>query len=372
MMIVQQGFGPLANPVYGYLAFAAAMTVVLNGWAIWRVRVWNPSQQARPRREDVPTASIFNVEAAAAAASQSSTATPTAPAPLRSRAVWDNPIIWREMRTWAYGRKILVIRAAYGIMFLLAALAVIGAADGGAGPRGGAIVPLSLLCVLSLLLVNAQAVTAITSERDNRALDLLLVTDLTPREFVFGKLGGILYNTKEMIVAPLLLGVVLWWQGAMGLEGLVFFSGGLLVINLFVAMLGLHTGMAYGNSMLAVMVSLGTVFFLFVGVWICMQIMIAFRGDFFRQLPVFIALTIGGGTGLLVAIGVHNPSKAITLASYICPFATFYAITSFEVGNPGLVFFSVTATYGFATIAMLIPAIYEFDVATGRTTGGQE
>jgi hypothetical protein len=27
------------------------------------------------------------------------------------------------------------------------------------------------------------------------------------------------------------------------------------------------------------------------------------------------------------------------------------------------------ATYGFATAAMLIPAIYEFDVATGRTTG---
>jgi hypothetical protein len=29
-------------------------------------------------------------------------------------------------------------------------------------------------------------------------------------------------------------------------------------------------------------------------------------------------------------------------------------------------------TYGFATAAMLIPAISEFDVATGRTTGGEE
>ena len=30
------------------------------------------------------------------------------------------------------------------------------------------------------------------------------------------------------------------------------------------------------------------------------------------------------------------------------------------------------ATYGFTTAAMLVPAIYEFDVATGRTTPGDE
>ncbi len=35
--------------------------------------------------------------------------------------MWDNPIIWREMRTWAYGRKILVVRLAYLVLFALAA-----------------------------------------------------------------------------------------------------------------------------------------------------------------------------------------------------------------------------------------------------------
>ena len=44
--------------------------------------------------------------------------------------------------------------------------------------------------VLSLLLVAAQAATSITSERDVGALDLLLVTDLTPKEFIFGKLAA--------------------------------------------------------------------------------------------------------------------------------------------------------------------------------------
>ena len=29
----------------------------------------------------------------------------------KTRQVWDNPILWREIATWAYGRKVLVIRA---------------------------------------------------------------------------------------------------------------------------------------------------------------------------------------------------------------------------------------------------------------------
>src|SRR5262249_58037324 len=62
--------------------------------------------------------------------------------------------------------------------------------------------------ILSLLLVSAQAVTAITTERDLGALDLLLVTDITPKEFIFGKLWGVLYNTKEYIVPPLILAVI--------------------------------------------------------------------------------------------------------------------------------------------------------------------
>ncbi|HAY78629.1 MAG TPA: hypothetical protein DCY79_02345, partial [Planctomycetaceae bacterium] len=31
----------------------------------------------------------------------------------KHREVWDNPILWREVCTWAYGRKVLIIRLAY-------------------------------------------------------------------------------------------------------------------------------------------------------------------------------------------------------------------------------------------------------------------
>ena len=43
-------------------------------------------------------------------------------------------------------------------------------------------------------------------------------------------------------------------------------------------------------------------------------------------------------------------------------------ITTFLLGNYGAMFVVTALTYGFATAAMLVPAVSEFDVATGRTT----
>jgi hypothetical protein len=240
--------------------------------------------------------------------------------------------------------------------------------------RGTAALALVPLFVVSLLLVNVQAVTSLTSERDVKALDLLLVTDVTSNEFVFGKLGGVFFNAKEMVLLPVLLCAYLGYMREISLENLIYLVGGYLVMNVFVAMLGIHAGMSYGNSRNAIATSLGTVFFLFVGVYVCIRMMIAFSGSFQFQLLPFAALIFGGGVGLFVALGSRNPSGALALASGLCPFATFYAITSSMIQPPQTlgVFLTIAATYGFTTAAMLIPALYEFDVATGRTTGGME
>ena len=223
------------------------------------------------------------------------------------------------------------------------------------------------LFLLSLILVNAQAVTSLTSEKDAKALDLLLVSDLSPKEFVYGKLGGVFYNTKEMVVLPMGLCLYLWLAGAMGLESLAYLLIGLAVLNVFVAMLGVHAGMTYGNSRNAIATSLGTVFFLFLGVSTCLWMMVAFSGSFEAQLP-FLGLLVFGGAGLYLALGVRNPSAAIGIASFLCPLATFYAITSLLVNQVHLAFIAIAAAYGFTTIALLVPAVDEFDVATGRTT----
>jgi hypothetical protein len=401
--------GPLATPVNLFLAIASGMTLLFNLVAVAMVRVWNPSREARQQAQETAPESIWGDEAEVAAASGSALAgtiedrqavvavaksiadlaaaatqrrdsalaqRSAAPAGrTNSREVWDNPIVWREICTWAYGRRVLMIRIAYLLLFAVAAAGLYSFVNSPDGlTRASAALVLGSLFVVSVLLVNAQAVTSLTSERDVKALDLLLVTDVTSNEFVFGKLAGVFYNTKEMVLLPLLLCGYLWYVREISLENVLYVIGGYLVMNVFAAMLGVHSGMTYANSRAAIGVSLGTVFFLCLGVLACIRIMIAFSGSFQFQLLPFAALIFGGGVGLFVALGSRNPSAAIALASGLCPFATFYAITSSLIQPPQTlgVFLTIAVTYGFATAAMLIPALYEFDVATGRTTGGME
>ena len=300
----------------------------------------------------------------------------------QSRAVWDNPVLWREMCTWAYGRKVLVIRLAYLIFFAMAAFALYWAIATGAtsarAAHSGTLIPIAAgvlapFFLVSLVIVNALAVNSITNERDGQALDLLLATDISPVEFVFGKLWGVLWVTKEMVALPLLMCGVLWWTGGITLENLTYLIGGLLVMNGFVGTLGIHCGMTYPNLRTAIGVSLGTVFFLFVGVVTCLAIMISFSGSFQGQYAPFLAFILGGSIGLFVALGSRNPSSAISSASILLPIATFFCIVSFLLGNRELTIFLVlSGVYGFATAAMLIPALSEFDFAMGRMRGGGE
>jgi ABC-type transport system involved in multi-copper enzyme maturation permease subunit len=373
---VDPALGVLGAPANLFLLVSVSLAVLLNGAAIALVRYWNPSREAHAFvREDETwhRQSIWGAEQEVAGESGLASVAPSAGSELvrsaqSTRRVWDNPILWREICTWAYGRKIVLIRLAYLAFFVMVAGGLLWFLPaGGAMAWSDASLALVPLFLLSLVLVNAQAVTSLTSERDSRAIDLLLVSDLTPKEFVYGKLGGVLYNTKEMILLPLLLCFGLWCQGGLDLEVLVYLVLGLTVLYLFVAMLGVHAGMMYANSRSAIATSLGTVFFLFVGVATCMRMMVAFSGSFEAQLP-FLGLLILGGAGLYLALGVRNPSTAIGLASFLCPLATFYAITSFFLSQPHLVFVAMVAAYGFTTVAMLIPAVDEFDVATGRTT----
>lgn len=374
------------DQVAWFILIASGAAVLLNLIAIARVRIWNPSRELR-RNQMVQDegASIWGVEhdltevatAVAEQARQRHVDSRTQRQAGTSRAVWDNPILWREICTWAYGRKVLIIRVVYLLLFAMAWLATHWAvrAELAVGPRDeyatllpAATMPIAAFGLVSLVIVNALAVTSITNERDGQALDLLLVTDISPKEFVLGKLGGILWVTKEMVILPMLLCAYLWWCGAIHLENLAYLLGGLVTMNIFVASLGVHYGMTYANSRNAIGVSLGTVFFLFLGVAACMIMMVKFSSSFHNQLPPFLASILGGGVGLYVALGIRNPSPAITLAALSLPFATFFAITSFLLRNQELtVFLVVAVAYGFATAAMLVPAVYEFDIAMGRT-----
>lgn len=341
----------------------SGLAAVLSLVTMVMVRVWNPSRFAFDQLPE-PTPE----ERAAAVAQELSPATNSK---REHREIWNLPVLWREICTRAYGRKMIFVKLAY---FVLAGFIVFNLAQsydsqkiilGMMSPVGFAFASLSLV---SLILVNAQAVTSLTSERDAQTLELLLVTNVTAKEFVFGKLGGVLFNAKEVILVPLFLLVSLAMRGEFTLESAFYVVVSYLVLVAFSAMVGLHAGLSYGQSRAAIANSLGTVFFLFVGIFVCMMLIVEARASFELQLTPFLVFILGGGLGLWTSLSHKNPSPALMIASGLLPFLTFYAITGYLIGGTLGVALSVVAAYGFTTLAMLVPAIGSFDVALGRSS----
>ena len=348
----QAGLEPIQVSAIGSVMAMLALAVLLNSVTILRLRVWNPSQ-AVAGFTDRTEADERTVRGA------------------RTRRIWSNPVAWREIRTRAYGRKVFVIKLVY------LALAAFAATSLGQSSESTALVmnmvsvsgvTLIGLALLSLILINAQAVTALTTERDAKTLELLLLTDLSAGEFIFGKLGGILYNTKELILIPAALLAYSAVLGNLSIENFVYVLGGFLVLVAFSAMLGLHSGLSYDKSRAAIANSLGTVFFLFIGIFIFMLLLVEARSSFFIQFQSFIVFIGVGSIALYASLSRKNPSGALMISASVLPFLTFYAITEFLLAGTLGVCLAIVLAYGFTTLAMLIPAISAFDVALGRTT----
>jgi hypothetical protein len=286
------------------------------------------------------------------------------------RRPWTNPILWRELMTRAYGTKPLIIKGAYVLAFALGVAFIHLAPDPAtmAMRRTWVLIGLG---ILSLILINAQGVTALTSERDTGALDLLLVTELSPKQFIYGKLFGVLYNTKEMVALPVLL--IAWFaiSGQMSWENSFYAIVDGLLLAHFSAMLGLHAAITYTNSRAAVANSLGTIFFLLVGIGICALLIVLSDRQFARQLLSFLIFIGAGSVALFASLGSKNPSRAIALVALLTPFWSFYCVISLINQDILAAFLFSVGIYGFALMAMLVPSVSDFDIALGRTSAIQ-
>ena len=363
---------PLSHTVSGIVTVSAmpavsvllALMASLSFITIVRLRKWNPSQQLRQSALE-PVEETVEDKAG------------NAVRPRHHRTVWHNPVIWREMCTRAYGRKVIWIKLVYALLVALLAWSTMSTSNDGAnrelilGMVGPAAFSFIGVGIISLLLMNAQAVTSITNERDGRTLEPLLITDLSAREFMLAKIGGALWNAREMILLPLALLIVMGSTGAvsaLSLENLIYVVLTFLILCLFAITLGLHAGLTYDNSRSAIGNSLGTMFFLFVGIFIFMLLLVEARSSFAIQIQSFIVFIGFGSLGLYSSLTHKNPSNALTLASMVLPFLTFYGITDFLLGGSLGVCFWICVAYGFTSISMLIPAMTDFDVALGRNT----
>lgn len=347
------GGGPMLAPFLGVcgVVFAAS-----TGVAVALVRRWNTAQEIRRRGADVAA-----VTAGARSARRGWFA---------RRDVWPNPVLWREVCTRAHGRAMPVVRLAWLLLFAVAVAGVAAEARAARPDRLATAVAVVPMALASLLAVTAMAVTSVTTERDRGTLDLLLVSDLEPGEFVWGKLWGVLLAAREIVLLPLALCGALVAVGVATPEHGLYLAVGLAVLLFFTAVLGLYAGLSHPVSRQAIAVALGTVAFLFVGVATAMRIMVAFGASFELQLAPFLAVIVGGAIGLYAALSARNPSPAVGWASALLPALTFVALTGFLQGSTLQVFLVVCVAYGFATLALLVPAIGAFDLLTGRTSTG--
>ena len=399
-MIMESTSSALLLPVtISFIVFALALALILNVSSIFMLRRWNPGRnEPREQREAPKAEELIEVDETVMDAAEYNSRlsdrlaqglTTSAQAddstglavPRRThrrvtgsqreyRHAWNNPILWREFATRAYGNKPLMIKAAYLVaVVMFASYIFTGAnAQGDAWRVTRAMVPLG---ILSLLLINAQGVTSLTSERDIGALDLLLVTELTPKQFIYGKLYGVLYNTKEMILAPIILTWIMVAIGRIGSESALFVTIDYLLFVHFAAMLGIHAAVTYTNSRTAVANSLGTMFFLMIGILFCAYLIILSNREFGRQLLSFLIFLGAGSVALFGSLGSRNPSRALAIVSILTPFWTFYCIISLINGDAAAAFIVSIGIYGFALLAMLVPAVSDFDIALGRTSAIQ-
>jgi ABC-type transport system involved in multi-copper enzyme maturation permease subunit len=412
--------GLLGRTTIMFVLSSLGVSLLLNALAVVKLRVWNPGRneprEQREGEEEVIVEQLIEVEevrveeavaigaggsVASLTVSSSRTAVPAPNIPTSTpgdgemsqttglhvprrthrritrgprtyRMPWRYPIIWRELKTRAYGRKPLIVKGAYFLAFALGVALFTFVSEGREDPlaSGMSLVPIAL-AVLSLILINAQGVTSLTSERDTGALDLLLVTELTPKEFIYGKLYGVLYNAKEMVALPVLLSLWFWWRGILSGEGAFFVIVDFLLLCHFSAMLGIHAAITYTNSRTAVANSLGTIFFLMVGIGICAFLIILGNREFGRQLISFLIFIGAGSVALFGSLGAKNPSQAIALVALLTPFWSFYCIISLLNGDVMATFLVSVGVYGFALLAMLVPAVSDFDIALGRTSAIQ-
>ncbi|MEZ6060189.1 MAG: ABC transporter permease [Planctomycetaceae bacterium] len=361
--------GPVSVSALPSVAILLATALGLSLFTVARLRVWNPSQSLRQSAMESP-------ENSASDAAGEAVSVPRVTKVTRHRHVWNNPVVWKEVVTRGYGKRMLWIKLAYVLLAVLIGYGVISSGGnstdslvlGMVSPATAAFLGISLI---SLLLANAQAVTSITTERDWKTLDILLATDLNAREFMTGKIVGALWNAREMVLLPMLLVVWMLIRGtnaSLTLENSVYLIVTYFVLSLFAVMLGLHAGLTYENSRSAIANSLGTMFFLFIGIFIFMLLLVEARSSFAVQMQSFIVFIGLGSIGLYSSLTHKNPSSALTMAAALLPFLTFYAITEFLMAGSLGVCLAICFAYGFATIAMLIPSISDFDVALGRTT----
>ena len=156
-----------------------------------------------------------------------------------SRTVWRNPVAWREASARAGGRAKIAVRWSFIGLGWLWAVVMLLLFDTGAWAPGELRFALlatvwAEVAVVSLIAVN-MASTAVSREREDGTLDLLLITPLTPGQYLGGKLRGLVSFLAPMLTVPvgtIMLASLYVLMGGLGANVMVPVAVGTGTMNL--------------------------------------------------------------------------------------------------------------------------------------------
>lgn len=124
-----------------------------------------------------------------------------------SRSVWQNPVAWREAAARASTLPKVVARWSFiGAGFLWGIVMIVMFHSGAWSAADFRFALLATvwaeIAVISLIAINMSS-TAVSREREDGTLDLLLITPLTPGQYLGGKLRGLVSFLTPMLTVPL-------------------------------------------------------------------------------------------------------------------------------------------------------------------------
>ena len=206
----ETGAWALQNPVSAWCYGSLALSVFLMVASTVTVRLGGLASLAGNRKVGVPWyRKIFGLGASGAEHRP-------------PKAVWANPIAWREAsaRNRTFGR----ILARWSFVVLGAAFGVVLVGAYHTGTFNAMDFQLALqytvigeLVVIGLVAINMSA-TAISREREDGTLDLLLTTPMTPKSYLSGKLRGLMAYLLPLLAVPM---------GTLALVAVYVLTGGL-------------------------------------------------------------------------------------------------------------------------------------------------
>ncbi|MBA4039768.1 MAG: hypothetical protein C0468_05540 [Planctomyces sp.] len=121
--------------------------------------------------------------------------------------MWSNPVAWREAASRNATLPRILARWSFILAGLVGGAAVVGFFHSGAVGLDTfrallLYTVLGEIVIIALVAVNMSA-TSITREREDGTLDLLLTTPITPRQYLSGKLRGMVAYLLPMLSVPL-------------------------------------------------------------------------------------------------------------------------------------------------------------------------